>query len=131
MIEWIKAQFKDVNTVKDNPYYTKIKKVVLSLDDMRAIKIFYVGGFVYDKVRYRDFKYLTDLESINKFLSLHKYNAQMDNVEIYLIQDSNNQFHILNILDSVELLNGVRALDVYQFSVDTGNIPFSIIFSRQ
>lgn len=112
MLQWIKTQVLEFFGSVQSPYYKKLKRV---LDSQKLIskynKIYYLGGFEYSDSIHTQFKEYLDTGKLKEFLENAKYNAQGDNIEIYLIENNETNF-LLALLDPLELFGGEQILDI-------------------
>jgi len=112
MIPWIKSQAEKFLGSPESPYYKKLKPI---LKRERALaghtRIYFLGGFEHSGGNYERFRALRGGGAVKKFLSEVKYNAQADNVELYLIERGNASC-LLALLDSVELYSPEQVLQI-------------------
>lgn len=112
MIPWIKTQVKKIFGSVENPYYKKLRKSLASQKALSQYKrIYFLGGFEYSDDIYSRFKEHLNAGELKSFFQITRYNAQGDNVELYLIENDESTY-LLTLLDSFELLNGEQVLDV-------------------
>jgi hypothetical protein len=103
-----------VKKEKENPFFTKLKRVLskdIKLESIRSI--YYLGGFEYSKNGYEKARAAILSGNLNSFLKSISYNVQQDNIELYLM-DFGLRRSIVMILDPVELYQRETVLDTFQ-----------------
>ena len=113
MVPWIKSQVKRLLGRSENVYYKKLKRILKHQDIINQYThIYFLGAFEYNDENYDKYKEL-ETAALIKFLSATKYNAQRDNVEIFLIKNTHSQStYLLTLLDPVELYSPEQILDI-------------------
>lgn len=97
-----------------NPRYSILSKALKRSEySFPFEKAYYIGGF-----EYKEESYLATLKTLKKDLSSElarlKYNAQVDNVEIYLIESGISTKYLIFVYDPVELYQFEKILDIHQ-----------------
>lgn len=110
-----------------NPYYTKLKKSLASGNFSLGIKsAYFLFGIPYNKTDVESLKKAIIENKLNEVKERNPYNVQVDNVELYLVEDENAKFYIIFLLDPYELYSSESILDI--MPVESKNFDKEIIF---
>jgi hypothetical protein len=98
---------------KENPFFTKLKKVN-SREKFadKIISAFYLGGLVYSKENHEKILKAISANELSPFLKEAIYNTLENNLELYYIQEASGQAKIIVIVDYLELYQNEEVIEV-------------------
>ncbi len=112
-MNWLEYQFRKAG--EDPRFYSIVKVLRASKILSNFRRVFFVSAFKYTDNDYLRLKQSLKDNSVVKFLSTVSYNSQEDDVEVYLVQTTDD-LYMLCYLDRVELFAGDAVLDIIKCS---------------
>lgn len=110
-----------------NPYYTKLKKSLTRGNVSIEIKsAYFLFGIPYQETDIDKLKKAIIENKLNELRESNSYNVQVDNVELYLVEDKNAKLYVIFLLDPYELYSSESILDI--MPVESKNFEKEIIF---
>lgn len=112
---------------KQNPYYKKLSEVFLKQGlNLKIRKAYFLFGIPYTDKSVYEIKQAIANETLNNLREKRPYNVNVDNVELYLLEDVNDKTSIVLLLDPFELYSSENIIEI--IPVTYTNFEKEIIF---
>jgi hypothetical protein len=120
---------KLIGNKKLSAYYKKLSKSLIRQGyNKNILRAYFLFGIPYNATIAAEIKSAIINNKLNDLKAVKpSYDVSLDNIELYLIEETNNQFSIVLLLDRYELYTTEDILDV--IPVDSSNFEKEIIFS--
>ncbi|MBN9352314.1 MAG: hypothetical protein J0H55_16670 [Chitinophagaceae bacterium] len=104
---------KLIKKKKQNPYYKKLSEVLtkqgINIDIKRA---YFMFGIPYTDTSLDEIKVAIADNRLNELKKRMPYNVNVDNVELYLLEDVNDNVSVVLLLDPYELYSAENILEI-------------------
>lgn len=118
---------KLLNRKKQNPYYIKLKRSLMrkgvNIDIKRA---YFMFGIPYSDTNLDEMKKAIAENRLDELKERISYNVNIDNIELYLLEDVNDSIYLVLLLDTYELYSAENIIEV--IPVLSTNFEKEIIF---
>jgi hypothetical protein len=112
---------------KQNPYYKKLSEVLSKQGlNLNIRKAYFMFGIPYTDESVHEIKQAIVNKTLDDFRDKRHYNVNVDNIELYLLEDVNDKTSIALLLDPFELYSSENIIEI--IPVTYTNFEKEIIF---
>ncbi|WP_126249188.1 hypothetical protein [Chitinophaga rhizosphaerae] len=119
---------KIFNPENRNPYFIKLRK---SLErngiSIRIRNAYFLFGIPYSEIGIEEIKTAIREKSLSEFKGKYRFDVKVDNIELYLVENTIGEFCIILLLDPYELYREEEILEI--IPVNSTNFEKELIFS--
>lgn len=116
-----------LNRKKQNPYYIKLNESLIRKGVNIDIKsAYFLFGIPYNESNFEELKKAVAENRIKEIKENRPYDVRLDNIELFLIQDADDNRYIIFLLDPYELYETEQILEI--MPVETKDFEKEIIF---
>ncbi len=115
---------------KENPYYIKLRNCLLRQKiTYQMSKAYFLFGLAYHENIISEIKNAINNNELKKVKNSSTYDVTKDNVELYLLQDNNENLLIVILLDYYELTTPEKIIDA--IPVQIVDVEKELIFEKK